>query len=319
MKVEDYKSFEEFQSSFVLSENALDMRELIRWNGRDIPEKENLSEHTHHVVCLLFELVEEYKKVGVEFKSDSLLRAVKCALLHDASEMFFGDILASTKNAYPEIRRVIDSQESKFMREMIEGLKTPEELIVNLADKLSCQRFLRRLVSSHFCNEFVKSLYLKSKLWVDQARDKFEEEIGYHRTNSQETVIEERLSKGYELDAGADIILDHDVEFLPHSSTEVKLNWNFNPEPNSTGLILLRTSAGKMGLGINTSPIDPGFTGNTTVVIQNHSDDIISYKKGESFCQLIVIPFVTITAPHRKQGERGNGKYGSSGNVGVAE
>lgn len=316
MKVKDYDSFNEFQDDFNLSENALDMRSLIRWNGRDIPEKENLSEHTHHVVCLVYDIVDEYTAKGVDFDSKSLLRTIKCALLHDASEIYFGDILASTKNTYPQIKNLIDAQEDIFMKDMVPGLTEQEEALVNLADKSSAQRFLKRLMSSHFCNDFIKSLYIKSKTWVQQARERFEASIGFIPKDAPQELIIQRLTKGYTRDAGVDIILDHDVEFLPHSSTEVHLNWNFTPEPNTTGLILLRTSAGRLGLGINTSPIDPDFKGNVTCIIQNHSDNIIVYKKGEAFCQLVVIPFVTIDAPHRKDGERDDGKYGSTGNVG---
>lgn len=316
MREEDYRSFEHFEKNFNLSDSALDMRGLIRWNGRDIPEKENLAEHTHHVVCLLMDLLDEYQARGITYESESIVRMTKCALMHDVSELYFGDVLASTKNTYPVIRQLIDEQEDKFMKNKIPGLLECEEALVNVADKLSCFKFLKRLVSSHFCNDYIKSLYNNSKKWVAEAREKYEKLVGLTWCTEDDGIPVHRLSKGYAADAGTDIILDHDVEFLPHSTTEVSLNWNYNPEPGHTGLLLLRSSAGKKGLSINTSPIDPGFEGNTTAVIQNHSDDIITYKKGESFCQLVVLPFVPVDAPVRKEGNRGSGKYGSSGAAG---
>lgn len=316
MREEDYRSFEQFEESFKLSNTALDMRTLIRWNGRDIPDKENLSEHTHHVVCLVLELVDEYKELGVQFDDASVLRMIKCALLHDVSELYFGDILASTKNTYPAIRELVDSQEERFMKNQIPGLTEAEQALVTIADKKSCSQFLMRLLSSRYCNEYIKSLYNNSKTWVSEARYKFEMLMDIHRYETAVDPIIERLQKGYDADAGTDVILDCDVEFLPHSTTEVSLNWNYNPKPNETGLLLLRSSAGKKGLAINTSPIDPGFEGNTTAIIHNHSDEIIRYNRGESFCQLVVLPFISVDAPVRKEGVRGSGKYGSSGLVG---
>lgn len=314
--MKEYKSFEEFESEFSLSESALQMRELIRWNGRDIPDKENLAEHTHHVVCLSLELIDEYeKKCDVKFQSPSIVRIIKCALLHDASELYFGDILASTKQTYPIIRELVDKQEDEFMSRQIPGLTEDERALVNIADKMSCSQFLMKLVSSRYCNDYIKSLYIQSKEWVKQAREKFEDLVGLDIKLEDNGIPVDRLSKGYESDAGVDIILDHDVEFLPHSTTEVSLNWNYNPQPNETGLLLLRSSAGKKGLSINTSPIDPGFEGDVSCIIQNNSDQIITYKKGEAFCQLVVLPFVTVSAPVRKFGSRGKGKYGSSGAV----
>lgn len=317
MREEDYRSFEQFEDNLSLSKSALDMRNLIRWNGRDIPDKENLAEHTHHVVCLTLETIEQYEEKGITFEDSSKLRMIKCALLHDVSELYFGDILASTKNTYPVIRELVDSQEEKFMKKKIPGLTEIEQALVNIADKKSCSQFLMNLLSSRYCNEYIKSLYNNSKLWVKEAVDKFERLIGYNQETIDLTTNDDivRLQKGYEADAGTDIILDHDVEFLPHSTTEVSLNWNYNPREGETGLLLLRSSAGKKGLAINTSPIDPGFEGNTTAIIHNHSDEIIRYNRGESFCQLVVLPFVSVDAPHRRSGARGTRKYGSSGAV----
>lgn len=316
MREEDYRSFEHFEKNFSLSDSALDMRSLIRWNGRDIPEKENLSEHTHHVMCLTFELIDEYKELGINYSSDSIVRMIKCAMLHDVSELYFGDILASTKNTYPAIRDLVDSQERRFMMRQIPGLTGEEQALVNIADKKSCSQFLMKLLSSRYCNEYIKSLYNNSKKWVREARDAYEMLVGVKTTYDIPQEPISRLQKGYDADAGTDIILDHDVEFLPHSTTEVSLNWNYNPVEGQMGILLLRSSAGKKGLAINTSPIDPGFEGNTTAIIHNHSDEIIRYKRGESFCQLVVLPFVNVDAPVRKEGTRGSGKYGSSGAVG---
>ena len=146
MREEDYRSFELFEDNLSLSKSALDMRNLIRWNGRDIPEKENLAEHTHHVVCLTLEIIEEYEQKGITFEDSSKLRMIKCALLHDVSELYFGDILASTKNTYPMIRELVDSQEEKFMKKKIPGLTNIEQALVNIADKKSCSQFLMNLL-----------------------------------------------------------------------------------------------------------------------------------------------------------------------------
>ena len=40
---------ENFIKEFDIADNALQMRCLTRWNGRDLREQENLSEHTQLV------------------------------------------------------------------------------------------------------------------------------------------------------------------------------------------------------------------------------------------------------------------------------
>ena len=47
--------------NFNIVDNALDMRDLQRWNGRALRNKENLSEHTHLVVACASELYDKLK------------------------------------------------------------------------------------------------------------------------------------------------------------------------------------------------------------------------------------------------------------------
>ena len=80
------------------------------------------------------------------------------------------------------------------------------------------------------------------------------------------------------------------------------------------GLLCARTSAAIKGLTVAMCPIDPNYTGEVIAIVSNVSNEIITYDKGESFCQLIEVPFVNHEEfPVRKQGKRSDGKLGSTG------
>lgn len=123
----------------------------------------------------------------------------------------------------------------------------------------------------------------------------------------------DNLSKGYMADAGMDVILHKDVIFRPLETTIVELELQLDLPEYHMGMLIARTSAAKQGLVVAMCPIDPHYNGKVNAIVHNVSQNTVQYKKGESFCQLVIVPFITIDeVPHRKDGIRSDGKFGST-------
>ena len=101
-----------FTNTFDPIQNALQMRTLRRWNGRDLRDEENLAEHSHLVVVCLMELLEEFKKYdAINNMPYNVETLVKYALYHDSLELLRGDILSITKNYIPGLKSFVDNEE----------------------------------------------------------------------------------------------------------------------------------------------------------------------------------------------------------------
>lgn len=303
------KDFSKFCKDFNIVNNALDMRTLIRWNGRDLMRKENLSEHTHLVVACVMHLVRELKDFyGIDV-TNSEYDAMKVAMLHDSLELLRGDILAVTKDNVEGLRAAIDEEETRFMSQTIGGITPIVKSLVELADLMACYKFLE-MELKHPSNDFCKQAYIDCKLKYDRALERFL--VKCLGKKVMPPAIEQRFAKGYFDDAGVDIILDRDVTFLPMSTTNFDLNIHIIPEDGQMGLLCARTSAAVKGLSVAMCPIDPNFSGNWTAIVHNVSNQIIEYKAGESFCQYVIVKMVRQLAPVKKSGKRSSSKLGGT-------
>ena len=128
---------------------------------------------------------------------------------------------------------------------------------------------------------------------------------------------EYRFARGYERDAGVDIIIDRDMIFPALSTVSYELNVNITPNDGYCAVLCARTSAANKGLVVAMCPIDPDFVGNCTAIVHNVSNKDITYKKGESFCQFIMFPFKYMESNGKikikRKGKRSDGKLGSTG------
>lgn len=127
-----------------------------------------------------------------------------------------------------------------------------------------------------------------------------------------------KLSKGYADDAGCDVILHRSAVFRPMCTQVFELDLQVDIPEGFMGMLIARTSAAIKGLNVAMCPIDPHYNGKVNAIVHNISHDTITYKKGESFCQLVIVP-VTImhglTVGVRKSGKRTDGKMGSTGST----
>jgi len=310
--INDVCSLQEFCDDFDIITNALDMRTLLRWNGRDIRNKENLSEHTHLVVACAISLYDELIKEKPEFKQNiDFEQMIRGAMLHDSMELFRGDILSITKNAVPFLREYIDSEEETFVMKKIGTSNNITKEIVHLADLKACYVFIETELK-YVANDFVSKVYKTTKKVFDDAFMDFK--VLHKFKLPKEIIITDRYSKGYANDAGIDIVLDDDVEFIPLSTSTINLKIVMTPDKFYMAMLCSRTSAANKGLIVANCPIDPDYNGEILAIVHNVSNDIIRYKKGESFCQLVILPFKPITKNimPKKFGRRTDGKLGST-------
>ena len=299
---------QEFVDNFDIVDNALQMRTLKRWNGRDLRTDENLSEHTHLVLACTIKL---YDKFGIKCDFEKL---IKLAMYHDSLELLRGDILSITKDAIAGLRERIDKEEAWFIGNFV---STDDEYIndlVKLADVMACNKFIEyelRFPSNNY-----------AYVAYNQTKDVFNKYYGEFckKYNIQNTAIETsvpKMMKGYEDDAGTDIMLDKDVVFLPHSTTKIDLNVVVTPNKGEMAVLCARTSAAALGLNVAMCPIDANFNGTVTAIVHNISNNVIHYSKGSSFCQWVGIKLANIKVDYdvivKKTGKRSSGKLGSTG------
>lgn len=305
----------QFIKDFDIIDNALKMRQLIRWNGRDVMKPENLAEHTHLVVACVMYIVKECKeKYHIPLSRDTEHTCMRLAMIHDSLELFRGDILSTTKDAIPGLRNLVDEEEVIFMKSQQNFVTDCEWSILSLADMMACYKFLERELR-YPNNDFVKDVYITCKNKFDKCYDFFLTDYSERYARNKNSPIKgfAPFQKGYLEDAGVDIILNEPVIFLPMGTQSVDLKVHITPNEGEMAFVCARTSAAAKGLVIATCPIDPNFTGTVTAIVHNVSNDIVKYRSGESFCQYVTCKIITNTeVPVKKSGKRSTSKLGGT-------
>lgn len=309
----DYGSYKEFSESFDITENAIEMRYLQRWNGRRVGH-ENLSEHTHLVVAWCIKLIDYLSKnMSVDDYIDRY-NVIKAAMIHDSLEILRGDILSITKRQMPQIGKLISDEEHEFWKEQLGvQLNDHERAILSCADAEACCQFIKNEMENLHNSDLIHQIYREVSFALSGEWYRLLERFGI----SYDTDVPDvpfRFSKGYEEDAGTDIILDSDVTFLPMSTKTVDLNVQITPKEGEMAFLLARTSAANKGLCVAMCPIDPNYNGNVLAIVHNVSHDIISYKAGEAFCQVVNVSInYAVKGSIRKEGKRSDSHLGRTG------
>ena len=300
--------FDNFCESFNIVDNALSMRNLIRWNGRDI-RKENLSEHTHLVVACTIQI---YDELPERLKSEvNFEKLIKVAMLHDSLELLRGDILSITKDVIPGLRSLVTSEETKFIKNLVGDVSDFELDVVELGDLKACNKFVEyelRYPNNNFALTVFKDTEDKYNDCYKKFKIKYDLEISNNESDSK--VI--NLVRGHKNDAGIDIVLDEKIKFMPHSTTVKTINLQVTPEDNEFAYITVRSSAAIKGLNMPIIPIDSGYKGDVTLIVHNISNNVVTYDKGASFCQIIYQPFNYVNCKVKSTNERDYGKWGST-------
>ena len=312
--MENNGSLVDFIRNFDIVNNALEMRTLLRWNGRDLRNKENLAEHTHLVTACAIKLYDTIKREKGIFQDDEFEDIIKLSMLHDSLELLRGDILSITKDTIPGLRDVVDQEEELFLGRYVDLQSDVVKDVVKLADLMACYKFIENELRFP-SNDYMVDVYKTTKEKFDIAYKSFRGRYGLEEKEHDEH-IKNHFVKGYLADAGTDIILDSDVEFMPMSTVSFGLDVKITPKEGQMSLLCARTSAANQGLVVAMCPIDPNYSGEVTAIVHNVSNNIIRYKKGESFCQFVTVSTQEIEdiKPYiKKEGKRSDGKLGSTG------
>lgn len=122
--------------------------------------------------------------------------------------------------------------------------------------------------------------------------------------------------KKHQSDVGLDFYTPEKVELLPLETKVVGLGWGIEVPSGYSAMLVPRSSAAKRGLIIQTSIIDPGYTGEIHLIVTNCSNHKITIEKEERVCSLVI--YSVITPPLKevenfKETKRGTGGLGSTG------
>lgn len=117
-------------------------------------------------------------------------------------------------------------------------------------------------------------------------------------------------------DSGLDIFLPQDVELDTLETKTVGLELAVAIPEGFAGMLVPRSSIAEKGLVIQTSIIDPDYTGEIHLIITNCSDNKVKLVRSQRVCSLVVYsilnPYLEIVDEMPKT-ERGNQGLGSTG------
>ena len=309
--MKDYMNYDQFIEEFDIVQNALEMRYLTRWNGRRVG-KETLSEHTHLVVACAMHLMDKVFGDRTPLEPVDKYKVVKACMLHDSLEILRGDILSITKEAHSEIGLAIGAEEKEFEFSQNILLNKVEDMIVSTADTMSVVIFLKNEMEEGNTSSLIRSIYTEVK---KKLNGKFAELAHqYNCVVQANDVPGPYFVKGYAEDAGTDVTLKEDVTFLPMSTQTVRLHVCVTPHEGELAYLCARTSAAAKGLCVAMCPIDPNYCGEVLAIVHNVSNDIIEYKAGEAFCQVVSMPFTNLVIPDKikKVGTRTDSNRGGT-------
>jgi dUTP pyrophosphatase len=132
--------------------------------------------------------------------------------------------------------------------------------------------------------------------------------------------------RGSEQAAGLDIFADETVYIYPGETKRIKTGIAIELPPGTVGLFMDRGSVSSRGLHIFAGVIDADYRGELEVVLHNANqiahiaersqDRLVHIRAGDKITQLVILPYIHMTAYEVQQlndTERGEGRFGSTG------
>ena len=117
-------------------------------------------------------------------------------------------------------------------------------------------------------------------------------------------------------DSGLDLFIPEDFSICPSDTVVLGLGIAVAIPEGHAGILVPRSSIAQQGLLIQTSIIDPDYTGEIHLIITNCGKHIINIQKGQRVCSLccfnVLNPYIEIV-DELPRTERGNAGLGSSG------
>ena len=117
-------------------------------------------------------------------------------------------------------------------------------------------------------------------------------------------------------DVGLDIFLPEDIHLEPLETKTIGLGLAVAIPEGFAGLLVPRSSVAQRGLIIQTSIIDPDYTGEIHLIVTNASNNVVNVEKGQRLCSLVVYsvlnPYLEVV-DKLESTTRGNHGLGSTG------
>lgn len=117
-------------------------------------------------------------------------------------------------------------------------------------------------------------------------------------------------------DVGLDLFMPKDLFIRPFRTMTIPLGIGVAIPEGYAGILVPRSSIAEKGLIIQTSIIDPDYTGEIHLIVTNANDESVSIKKGQRICSLVCL---NVLNPYIEEVEelqftsRGTAGLGSTG------
>ena len=117
-------------------------------------------------------------------------------------------------------------------------------------------------------------------------------------------------------DCGLDCFMPEGFEFKPSETKTIGLGIGIQVPEGFAGMLVPRSSIAEKGLNIQTSIIDPDYTGEIHLIITNCSNNHVKIEKNQRVCSLIIYNVLNVRLDvvyDFDDTERGNQGLGSTG------
>lgn len=122
--------------------------------------------------------------------------------------------------------------------------------------------------------------------------------------------------KSHQSDSGLDVFMPEGFEIKPLETKTIGLGIGIAVPEGYAGMLVPRSSIAKKGLIIQTSIIDPGYTGEIHLIITNCTNNTFNIEKNQRVCSLIIYnilnPYLEVIDEFEKT-DRNNEGLGSTG------
>lgn len=117
-------------------------------------------------------------------------------------------------------------------------------------------------------------------------------------------------------DCGLDCFMPESFELQPLETKTIGLGIGIQVPEGFAGMLVPRSSIAEKGLIIQTSIIDPDYTGEIHLIITNCSNNVVKIDENQRVCSLVIYNVLNVRLDvvyDFENTERGNNGLGSSG------
>lgn len=117
-------------------------------------------------------------------------------------------------------------------------------------------------------------------------------------------------------DCGLDCFIPESFELKPLETKTIGLGFGIQVPEGFAGMLVPRSSIAEKGLIIQTSIIDPDYTGEIHLIITNCSNNVVKIEEGQRVCSLVIYNILNVrlvVVYDFENTERGSNGLGSSG------